>query len=676
MFEEPAYAYADSTFLELFSFRLLQGRWNDQLRRPATVLLTESAAEKYFGRENPIGKTLLINNKREFEVTGVLEDMPLNTHVRFNMLMSMSTLAFPSDEQWDSPNYITYLELAKGTVLETFQQKVNTEWLSDNQYVKLEFQELGDLHFDTSINPYVIRITDARYLILFTIVAVLILIIACINYVNLVTARANERGREVGIRKVSGASFGELFFQFMTDSFLHVLPAAAGGLVLFFALFPWIKSFLELQLPPFTEDDCRVISLVVVVLLIVITVFAGIYPSVVMTRFRPVSILKGKFQTSQMASSFRKGLVVFQFAISIVLIICAMVVSAQLEFLQHKKLGFDKENILMLPADATLNNRFDAFRTELKKLPFIMHFVPVSSSPLNVIVGYGAQLSEKSEDFTTVGALQTNSDFLSAMNIRLLAGRNFDDHQTSSEGELQFLVNQTFLTKYGFTQEEVLGKPIWLGIAGGAGKIIGVVSDFHIGSLHKKIEPLVIYSKGDFINQYLVRLLPGNVQEQLAEMEKVWKDFAPHRPFTWSFLDEYYNRLYANEIQINKLIHIFSGLAIIIACLGILGLASYSATQRAKEISIRKVLGAGTGDVVILLAKGFLSPVFIGFCIAIPFAWFITDDWLSYFEYRISMDTLPFIIGGLVALGFALLTILFQTIRAARVNPAETLKTE
>lgn len=679
MFEEANYGSADSSFFNLFSHRLLLGNIHDQLKRPATILITESISKKYFGDQNPVGKTLLVNNEREYEVTGVMEDFPLNSHIRFDMLMSMTTLELSSGEEWDSPNYITYLLLAKNTDRKIFQDKINKSWLSDNQSVKLEIQSLGNLHLDTSVNNYLgkIRIIDKKYLTIFMVVAILILIIACINYINLVTARASERGREVGIRKISGATMLQLFAQFMTDSFLHILIAMIISLVIFFGSLSVTNGFLGLEMVPLTTESYTTVFLISGVILIAVTFFAGLYPSLIMTRFKPASILKGKFQSSKTALSLRKGLVIFQFSVSIALIICAAVVSAQLEYMQNKALGFDKQHTLILPADATLLDNFDAFKTEMEKIASVSRVIPVSASPTNIVIGNGAGLSENDENYVTVGSLRTNADFAEVMGLKILAGRNFDrtDRSNGDSVRLQFLVNETYLKKFGFTQEEVIGRRIWLGIAG-KGEIIGIVNDFHSGSLHKKIEPILIYNKGGWINKFLVRLHAGDVQQQLAEVENEWKRFAPHRPFAFTFLDESYNSLYKTEMQINRLVHLFSGLAIIIACIGILGLASYSATQRAKEIGIRKVLGATTPGIMVLIAKDFLILVAISFALAVPLAYFLSSDWLQYFTYRISINAFHFIIAGLIAFGFAMLTIGYQTFKTSRMNPAETLKAD
>jgi putative ABC transport system permease protein len=677
LFEETSFANADSSLLDLFSYRLVKGDRADQLKRPNTVLLTESAARKYFGEDDPIGKTILINNRREYEVTGVLQDIPLNSHMRFDLFMPMANVGLPQTEEWDSPNFVTYLQVAKGADLKAFQSKINEAWLSKNEMIKLELHWLAELHFDTSAKAYM-KVTDPAYLTIFSIIAVLILTIACINYVNLVTARAAERGREVGIRKVSGATGQQLFSQFMTDSFLHILPAIFIALMIFFLMLPFANSFLGLQGATISFQEKMYVFLLAVVILIVVTLAAGLYPAAVMTRFRPVAILKGKFQVSRSSNSFRKGLVVFQFCISIAMIVCTVVISGQLSYMQNKKLGFDKERTLILTADEVVMKKFEAFRAELKKLPAVSHVVPVSVVPTKVITGYGAYLNETKSDLVVLGALRTNADFLEAMNVKLIAGKNFSADRESRPDSipLQFLVNETFLWKYGFSEKEVLGKRISLGIAGGVGEIIGVVNDFHTGSLHSKIEPLVIYDRGGWIGNMMVKLNAGNTQEQLSKLEAVWKEFAPHRPFAYTFLDESYNSLYQTEMQINTLVHIFSSLAILIACLGILGLVSYNATQRVKEISIRKVLGASSPGIMLLLSKDFIRLIGIAFVLAAPVAYWFSSDWLKHFEYRISIGVSPFIGAAVVAFGFALLTIAYQTIKAARLNPASALKME
>lgn len=676
MFEESDYGYADSSFFKVFTYKFLQGNPDDQLKRPATILLTKATAEKYFGKDNPIGKTVLVNNKREYEVTGVMENFPANSHIRFDMLMSMSSLQLSATEQWNDPNYITYLLLADGTDLKTLQDKVNETWLKESQNLKLELQPLRAFHFDTSVVNFLgkFRIMDERYLFIFSVTAILILLIACINYVNLFTARASERGREVGIRKISGATGTQLFFQFMTDSFLHILPAILISLLIFFGILPWVNDFLGLQLGSLDTAGNIFIFKTAGIILIVITFMAGLYPSFVMTKFKPVLILKGKFQGSRTAVSLRKGLVVFQFCISIALIVCAGIITSQLNYMQNKSLGFDKEHTLILPADGQLFQNFNTFKIEAEKLAAVTHVVPVSASPTDIVIGNSAGLNENDEEFVTVGSLRTTADFIEAMNIRIIAGRNFD--RTSEDSTvLQFLVNETYLKKFGFTEKDVIGRRVWLGVAG-QGEIIGIINDFHTASLHQKIEPVMVFNKDGWINKVLIKLRPGNIQEQLADIGNLWKKFAPHRPFAYSFLDENYNNLYKTEMRVNRLVQIFSGLAIIIACLGILGLASYSAMQRAKEIGIRKVLGASTSGIMTLMAKDFVILIGISFALSIPLAWFFSSDWLGHFEYHITINVFHFLTAGFIAFGFALTTIGYQTFKASRMNPAETLKTE
>jgi putative ABC transport system permease protein len=680
MFEEGDFAFADSTFFQAFTIRLLKGNPSDQLKRPQTIVLSEKMVTKYFGNDEAIGKTIKVGATRLYEVTGVMENMPVNSHSTYDMLLSMSTLELPTinkptSRDWNSPNFVTYLLLAKNINTQAFTEKINKTWLADSETLKLDVKPLKTLHFDTSTDNYgnQINIVNGKYLRIFTVVAFLILIIACINYINLVTARASERGREVGIRKISGATQHQLFWQFITDSFLHIFSAVLLSLFLFFGLLPFTGEFLGLNFRILSIEDYSFIFQVAGLILTVVTIAAGLYPAAIMTRFKPVSILKGKFSATRNAVTLRKSLVVFQFSISMGLIICAAIVSGQLTFMQNKSLGFDKEHVLILQADQTVLANLDAFKNEMEKLNAVASVIPASTSPTDIVIGYGARIRE-SEDNTMVGAFSTNEDFVPAMRMSILAGRNIDASSSDSTSR-QFLVNETFVTKFGFTFDDVIGRKILLGIVG-EGEIIGVINDFHTGSLHRKIEPVVIYSDKNWYQKILIKLQPGNTPEQLAEVESVWKKLVSHRPFAYSFLDENYNSLYKKEIQVNHLVYIFAALAIIIACLGILGLASYNAVQRAKEIGIRKVLGASTSGIMILMMKDFLVLLSVAFLLSVPMAYFFSNDWLQYFEYRISITVFHFIVAGAIAFTFAIFTIAYQTMRASQANPAVTLKVE
>jgi putative ABC transport system permease protein len=685
LFEENNFAFADSTVFDVLSFDLLSGDPKDQLRRPKTMSISRQTALRFFGVENPIGKTIIYNHQDDniYQVTGVFDDLPPNSHIHFDFLLSLSSVSLPDVERFDSPNYLTYLLLTKDTDRVNLETKVNEAWREQRgEFVNLRFQSLAQAHFDTSVSNYGgrIKVTDPHYLFTFSIVAGLILLIACINYINLATARANERAREVGVRKLSGGSQFQLFIQFLTDSFLHILPAVLLALLLFFVIFPYSNEFLGLARSPI--DLINNLSLVkwAIGILCVVTILAGIYPALILTRFRVVSALKGRFTKSKIAGAFRQGLVVFQFVISITLIISSTVVSSQLSFMQNKKLGYNKDHVLILPADAKLLSEFEAFDAELKKLSSVQQVVPMSASPVEIVAGHGMYLStnDKPENFVTVGGVRTTEAILDGLNIKLLAGRNFTPHQNilTDSGEYEFMVNQTFLSKFGLTESEALGKEI---VLGGRGKIIGIVSDFHTGSLHQKIEPIVMFAKPMNhigIRKLLIKLSAGDMEKQLSDVRSIWKAFAPHRPFTYNFLDQDYDRLYKTEDKINVLIHLFSGLAIMIATLGILGLASYATQQRTKEIGVRKVLGASSSGIVVLVSKDFITLITLAFCIAAPVAFYLVSDWLQQFEYRITLEVYHFVVSGIVTFLFAFLIVCLQAFKASKLNPVETLKSE
>jgi putative ABC transport system permease protein len=414
------------------------------------------------------------------------------------------------------------------------------------------------------------------------------------------------------------------------------------------------------------------------IILVIVTLLAGIYPALIMSRIKPVQSLKGKLSTARGTVSLRKSLVVFQFSVSIILIIGAVVVASQLDYMRNKKLGFDKEHVLVLAADNKMFGEYDALHAEIKKLNFIKEVSASSVSPTEIVIGHGIFIDGLSDELRVVGGVHVSDNFIQTMGIQLISGRNFTTHQNilTDSGAFEFIVNQTFLTKFGLSEAEALGREMNLG---GRGKIIGIVQDFHPGSLHQKIEPIVMFAKPHPyipLRKMIIKLEPGNVQNQLSELGTLWKRLVVHRPFNYNFLDESYDSLYKTEVKIYVLVYAFSGLAIVIACLGILGLASYSAIQRTKEIGVRKVLGASVLGIMTLIAKDFLSLIVIAFILAAPLAYYFADNWLQHFEYRIALQLLHFVVAGLLAFVFAICTIAYQAIKSSRLNPALTLRSE
>jgi putative ABC transport system permease protein len=620
--------------------------------------------------------------EKDYEITGVIQDVPANSHFTFDFLASFSSLELPVEEVWDSPNYQTYLLLHSNVNQEAFETKVNHTLLGEKNNekkirVQLHIQPLGNIHFDTTVANYMNKVSDKRYVLIFSIVAVLILLIASINYINLTTARAAERGREVGIRKAAGATGNQLFKQFMTDSIVHIAPAVILASLIFLSSIPFLDSYLGLNMNTSHTINYSLVILMSSAIFAGVTLFAGLYPAVILTRFKPALVLKGKFNFSSSATSFRKALVVFQFCISIALIICTLVISNQLEFMQQAKLGFEKEHTLILPMDSETEKNFSSIRSELNQLSSVQAVVPASAPPTEIIIGYGAFLDKDQKDVSTVGSMRTNADCIDALGMKLVQGRNFDPtRENIADAEPQFIVNQAFLSTFNLTVEEALGKKIFLGVARGEGEIIGIVQNFHAGSLHKKIEPIVLYDKNGWLNKILIKMTPGHVPDQLKEIGGVWGKLVPHRPFAFTFLDENYDRLYANEKRISILLKSFSSLAIFIACLGVLGLVSYATLQRTKEIGIRKVLGATVGHVMILISKDFVRLILIAFVLAVPLAYFSVSNWLENFEYRIGIGIPEFLLAGSLALGLALLTIIYQAVKASMINPAITLRSE
>ncbi len=691
LFDENNFCYADSNFFKIFDFKTASGNLQTALDKPNTVVITKNIARKYFGNSNPIGQVLLFNNKKAFTVSAVAENIPSNSHFSFDFLTSFYSLegfdSLESQQSWNNPDYTTFLLLKPQTNVDALYKKIdawvnppgNNQSASQNS-LHLRLEPLKDVHFDTQVYNYKnsIAVTDFKYINIFITIAILVLLIACANYINLSTAKATVRAKEVGIRKTIGAGFWQLFTQFLTESFLLTLTAVFISVIAVDALLPYLDNLLSKNIPFYIFDGSFILSIVIGIILI--SLLAGFYPSLILSRFRPVETLKGSFaKTGGSGVTLRKSLVVLQFAISVALILGTIIVRSQLQFMQSDKLGLNKDHVLLIHGNADIDDKLDAFANKLRTTSGVQNVALTWRSPFETVTGNGFSLNPNptsNDDWHVVGGIAGDANYLSTLGIQLLAGRNFDPAKINGENTVnEFMVNEAFLQHYNLKPKDVLNKEVLLGLTG-KGTIVGVMKDFHTSSLHDKIQPVVLFNNPQFFGSLLVHVAPNALPGVLSSIQKTWQSYVPARPFNYSFLDDEYDAMYRTEQKLGTLMSIFCGVAILVTCLGLLGLMTFIVAHRTKEIGIRKVLGASVVSITAMLSKDFLRLVIIAIVIASPIAWYFMNDWLQDFAYRISISWFVFFITGITALLIAFITISFQSIKAAIANPVKSLRTE
>jgi putative ABC transport system permease protein len=681
MFDEVKFAWADSGFFRVFDFRILVGDKQNPLSRPNTVVITQSTAARYFGQTDPVGKGLLYNNSKTLEITAVMEDVPATSHFTFDFLTSMSSLEGVSDRiVWNNPNYTTFLLVQKNASVSELQSKID-KWVHPDgppigNSMNLVLEPLAHVHFNTDVFNFggKLVITDKRYLFVFGGIGMLILLAACINYINLSTARASMRAKEVGMRKTIGATFSQLMAQFLSESFLIMVPAIGLALLLTTFFLPGLNLLVRKSIDVNWLDPS--IGGLLIAGALALSLLSGFYPALVLSRFKPVSILKSN-ATMGTGTFLRKSLVVLQFTVSLMLIISTLVIAAQVKYMQSRKLGLTKESVVLIRGNADLKPKLAVFVNDLKSAPGVLNVTRTWRSPFETVVGNGFNLSENpgEEGWVVVGGIAADEHYIETLNMKLVAGRTFTEAH-AQDSLREFIVNEAFLTEFGLTTEEALGKKSVLGMTG-LGIIVGIVEDFNFKSLHSKVEPIVMFNQPDFFNAVLVKLAAGtDVPSALREINTKWSALVPQRPFNYTFLDDQYDALYNVEARVSTLVLLFSIVAIAIACLGLLGLSSFSTLQRAREISIRKVLGATARNIVMLFSAGYFRLVLISCLIAVPLNYYLLEKWLNNFAYKITISPFYYITGVVLMVILAGITIGGQSYRAAIANPVDNLKRE
>ena len=698
----------DSNFLQVFNYKILQGNAATCLLQPNSVVITEQIAKKYFGNTNAIGNVLLFDdNRKPFIVSAILQNIPTQSSLQFDMLRpivsytavkrfswswvwtQMSTYVKLKDNVRNDAVAVKALEskfpaMVKIQAAQAFKrigQPLDEFEKKGGKYI-LRLQPLTSIHLHSAgIGTNLTTLSDIKYVYIFSVIACFIIILACVNFMNLSTAQSAKRAKEVGIRKVLGSVKTQLIRQFFTEAFIYTFIAAIIALLLVFVL---MKSFNQISGKDlsfgllFSNNNL----IYLVVLLIITGILAGSYPSFYLTSFKPVEVLKGKLQKSSLGNLFlRNGLVIFQFTISTALIVCTIIMFQQLQFTRSKNMGLNKDNVIVLANTNRLGTGEETFRQQVSTMPGVKGTSISSSVPTKYLFtdGYvpiqnGNEQIAKDIQLTSY---VVDYDFVPTLQLQLLKGRNFSKDFSDSSS---VIVNEETVKQIGW--KEPLGK--FLKYPGGNDvvfKVVGVVKDFNVQSLHNPMIPFALFHTSsktyDFGSSFmLARVEPGEINKVINKLESKWKSFAVATPFDYSFLDEEFSALYQSDKRMGAVFGVFTMLSIFVACLGLFGLATYTAERRTKEIGIRKVLGASVQGVVRLLSKDFIKLVFIAAIIAFPVAWWAMNKWLENFAYRIDINWMVFIGAGLVVLLIALLTVSFQAIKAALANPVKSLRTE
>jgi putative ABC transport system permease protein len=681
-FNEKKLYLVDSDFFNLFSFPLVKGNAATILKDPASVVLTETTAKKYFGDQDPIGKVIELDKHLQLKVTGVAKDVPSNSHLDFDLVMPLSNYSNAHwFNVWVNNNLFTYLLLDdhtdKANLEKQFPQFMDKYMGKDlarsGGRVDLSLTPLSGIYFESASSWDNVKHGDKAVVYIFLSIAILILLIACINFMNLSTIRAVERSKEVGLRKVMGALRNHLVWQFIGESILLTLISCLLSMGLLLLLMPLYNQLLGYTLS--VSWNSLPLYLFLTGVIIVVGFLAGSYPAFFLSAFSPIESLKGKLRLGRGGSLFRQTLVVVQFSISVLLIISTIIIKNQMNYVKSKELGYNKEQtvIVKIDNDNIYDHRY-SFKNELQNKPNIASVSLMSGEPGGFFDQFDFEAEGKNEklQFRTEFA---DFEYVKTLGLKIIAGRDFSA-QYATDTTDAVLINRIAAAKLGLTSTQAVGKWIQnMGRDDSKRRIIGVVEDFNFLSLKEKMDALVI-SPSEDRRVALIRLKPGNIQSGLATIKDVYSKVAPVYPFEYSFLDQQFGELYKTDIRQQAILSIFSGLAIFIACLGLFGLASFTATKRIKEIGIRKVLGSSTQNIVMLLSKDLLKPVLLATMIAIPFGYYAMSNWLRSFAYRTTLHWWIFVLAALITVAIALFTVSFQAIKAALANPVKSLRTE
>ncbi len=676
--------YADSSVFDVLDILLLKGNATTALAEVNSLVLTEDKARSYFGEEDPIGKTLtLLHDKTEYKVTGIFKPLPSNSHVHIDMMVSSDNFApmkAGSPEGWNYlTNHYTYLVLPKDIDYVAFEKKISTfldkfqERTPDQQPNILKLQPLTSIHLHSNRGLEVEANGNLNTVYILSAIAFFILIIACINFMNLTTAQSLKRAREVGIRKVVGGKRSQLVFQFLSESVVISTISLIISIALLGLIIPTFNNISgkEININPMENGYVSVFFLGITFF---VGIFAGTYPAFFLSNFQPTSVLKGNFISNFKGQLMRKGLVVFQFAIAFVIMVGTYVVYDQLDFMLNKNMGFDREQtlVIQMPRDSV---GADMVKTEMTKLASVESVTRMLEVPGKMVrtSGIWHEGSPENKD-ANVYLFSGDPDLIKTMDMTMVKGEYF--RPETKQFYKEFVINQTAAKHFGWTEDEAIGKLMNFGERGEEpGKVIGVIKDFHFKHLHDAIDPLVMYLEESYEGTFMaLKIKSGNLKEAVATVEQTWKNILPQHEFQYQFLDESFDKLFDQEKRLGQLFSIFSGLAIFISCLGLFGLASFTLEQNKKSVAVRKVLGASVSNIVVMMSKDFLKLVLIGMVVAGPVAYFAMNKWLQGFAYNVGFGWIVFLYAALAGVLVAFLTVSYHSLRAATSNPVNSLK--
>lgn len=689
LLKEKHILVADDAFFKIFTFKFLEGNPASALTNPSSVVLTVSTAKKYFGDGEALGKILKLDQTTNLMVSGIIEDVPEYSQIKFDMLGNYAIMERSKTRKWNSSSDYSYLLLKPGTNIAGLEKKITAytdNLFKDNAssgtktWYSLEL--LTKIHLYSATAAGLEPSGNIKYIYILGIVAVILLVLACVNFLNLVTARSAERAKEIGVRKVMGAQRKQLFFQFITEAGIVTILSLLIGVALAGLSFSSFSTFTGQQLN-FATWNISWLTTALFGLFVLVTLLAGTYPSLYLSAFKPVLILKSKSMGYAGGNMLRKSLVVFQFVVSVFFIISTLIAGNQLQYIRHVNTGMSRDQVVVVDIGGMAFSQLEAFKNEISQQPGIMGATASYNSPVHITGGYSINSAEgKSSTFElSVTAMPVEKGFIKTMGMHLVAGRDLDQgdvqqvtERPDSLRKYSFIINQTALASLGWKPDEAIGKHI--GVNGRMGTIKAVAKDFNFASLHQKITPIVIFPEYDWFSKMLIKTDGKNTAAAIAAIQTKWHRLYPNTPLEYSFLDQEFAAMYKTDQRTGSILTAFTLVTIFISCLGLFGLAVFSTRQRIKEIGIRKVLGANVLTIVNLISSDFLKLVIIAVVIASPLAYYAMSRWLQDFAYRIEINGWVFVLAGGMALIIAFITVGYQSVKAALSNPVKSLRSE
>lgn len=692
-FEETGILYVDAPFFNVFSFPLLEGNPETALSDPYSVVLTPETARKYFGTANPVGESLTLDGgDQTYHITGIVEPPPVNSQIQYDLLISFNSLSASRSEGWRPANYQTYLLLYDGSALESLQAQI-LDYVNEMNQVEMGIAEsstdfwtfhlepLMGQHLHSAVSNSFEPNGNMTFIYGLGIIAFLILLIACVNYVNMATAQSVHRSTEIGVRKVLGAGRSQLMGQFLGESLILSLLASGLAIVLCFMLLPVFNALTGRE---FLVTHLLAPQIIggLLGLCLFIAFFAGSYPALVLTRTKLVSILKSGIRVSNSGGVLRKSLITVQFSIAVFLLVATLIISQQLSYIQHKNVGYDREQVLVLPIDHNTHAQYDLLKAAIENTPGVRSVTGAYEDPTSIGWGDGITVDDgEGPKELSLNATPVDLDYVETMGMRLAAGRDFltsDIAMQITDNDYQdyratFILNEKAVADLGWTPEEAVGKTVSKNVPG---TVVGVVEDFHFESLHAAIGPLLIFLDKNAIRQMFVKIDSQRIEQTLHALERTWSSRVAHRPFDYHFMDEDFNALYQTEQRTAGMFSLFAGIAVVLACLGLFALAAFTTLQRTKEIGIRKILGASATGIAVMFSAQFLKLVGLAILIASPLAWWAGNTYLQVYAYRITINWSVFAMAGIAAILIALVSVGFHVLRAAWANPVDSLRDE